>query len=362
MASESLASGGTAARRRSRLWRDLARDYQLHLIIALPVIWFIVFKYLPMYGAQIAFRDFAAAKGIWGSPWVGLDHFQKFFESYLFWRILGNTFFLSIYTLAATFPIPILLALSINNANSRAFRKAVQMIIYAPYFISTVVMVGLLIQFLSTSVGVVGPLMLALGMEPVAYKGRPEAFQSIYLWSHVWQFSGFGTIIYLAALAGIDPELHEAAIIDGATKVQRTRFIDIPGIMPTAVILFILTLRGQQLRGRQGEVHPGHEQRRRAARHDDGNEHHPRREAPVRLAGAAHPAERHHRRAWLLHQGRGQCGAQLPQGECQAATTEELREVLRAFKTQDPNGNGVADELPLSGFANSWHTRPGRSC
>ena len=143
--------------------RELARDYQLHLIIALPVIWFIVFKYLPMYGAQIAFRDFAAAKGIWGSPWVGLDHFKRFFESYLFWRIVGNTFFLSIYTLAATFPIPILLALSINNANNRMFRKAVQMIIYAPYFISTVVMVGLLIQFLSTSVGVVGPLMLALG-------------------------------------------------------------------------------------------------------------------------------------------------------------------------------------------------------
>ena len=143
--------------------RELARDYQLHLIIALPVIWFIVFKYLPMYGAQIAFREFAAAKGIWGSPWVGLDHFKRFFESYLFWRIVGNTFFLSIYTLAATFPIPILLALSINNANNRMFRKAVQMIIYAPYFISTVVMVGLLIQFLSTSVGVVGPLMLALG-------------------------------------------------------------------------------------------------------------------------------------------------------------------------------------------------------
>ena len=242
MASESLADSGARTARRSRLLRELARDYQLHLIIALPVIWFIIFKYLPMYGAQIAFRDFAAAKGIWGSPWVGLDHFQRFFESYLFWRILGNTFFLSIYTLAATFPIPILLALSINNANSRLFRKAVQMIIYAPYFISTVVMVGLLIQFLSTSVGIVGPLMLALGMEPVSYMGRPEAFQSIYVWSHVWQFSGFGTIIYLAALAGIDPELHEAAIIDGATKVQRTRFIDIPGIMPTAVILFILTL------------------------------------------------------------------------------------------------------------------------
>ena len=111
--------------------RELARDYQLHLIIALPVIWFIVFKYLPMYGAQIAFREFAAAKGIWGSPWVGLDHFKRFFESYLFWRIVGNTFFLSIYTLAATFPIPILLALSINNANNRMFRKAVQMIIYA---------------------------------------------------------------------------------------------------------------------------------------------------------------------------------------------------------------------------------------
>lgn len=242
MASRSIVTGDARSRSRPRLLRELARDYQLHLIIALPVIWFIVFKYLPMYGAQIAFRDFAAAKGIWGSPWAGLDHFRRFFESYLFWRVVGNTFFLSIYTLAATFPIPLLLALSINNANNRLFRKAVQMIIYAPYFISTVVMVGLLFQFLSTTVGVVGPLMLALGREPVSYMGRPEAFQSIYVWSHVWQFSGFGTIIYLAALAGIDPELHEAAIIDGATKLQRTRFIDVPGIMPTAVILFILTL------------------------------------------------------------------------------------------------------------------------
>ena len=242
MASRSIVTGDAHSRSRPRLLRELARDYQLHLIIALPVIWFIVFKYLPMYGVQIAFRDFAAVKGIWGSPWVGLDHFRRFFESYLFWRIVGNTFFLSIYTLAATFPIPLLLALSINNANNRLFRKAVQMIIYAPYFISTVVMVGLLFQFLDTSVGVVGPLMRALGREPVAYMGRPEAFQSIYVWSQVWQFSGFGTIIYLAALAGIDPELHEAAIIDGATKLQRTRFIDVPGIMPTAAILFILTL------------------------------------------------------------------------------------------------------------------------
>ena len=242
MATDSIITRRVHSRARPRLLRELARDYQLHLIIALPVIWFIIFRYLPMYGAQIAFRDFAAAKGIWGSPWVGLEQFRRFFDSYLFWRIIGNTFLLSIYTLAATFPIPILLALSINNANNRIFRKAVQMIIYAPYFISTVVMVGLLIQFLSTSVGVAGPLMTALGMKPVAYMGRPEAFQSIYVWSHVWQFSGFGTIIYLAALAGIDPELHEAAIIDGATKLQRTRFIDIPGIMPTAVILFILTL------------------------------------------------------------------------------------------------------------------------
>jgi ABC-type polysaccharide transport system permease subunit len=195
-----------------------------------------------MYGAQIAFRDFMAAKGIWGSKWVGLKHFTKFFESYLFWRVVSNTLFLSLYTVAATFPIPVLLALSINNTVNRFYRKTVQMVVYAPYFISTVVMVGMLIQFLSPTIGIYGKAMLLMGLEPVGLLGKPELFRSVYVWSHVWQFSGFGTIIYLATLSSIDPELHQAAIIDGATRIQRTIHIDVPGIMPTVVIILILTM------------------------------------------------------------------------------------------------------------------------
>jgi len=229
-------------RKKRTLRQDLARDYQLHLIIALPVIWFIIFRYWPMYGAQIAFRDFKAVEGIWGSSWVGLKHFKKFFESYLFGRVVTNTLFLSLYTLAATFPIPVLLALSINNTINQPYRKTVQMVVYAPYFISMVVMVGMLIQFLSPTIGIYGKVMRLIGVEPIGLLGEPKLFRSVYVWSHVWQFSGFGTIIYLATLSSIDPELHQAAIIDGATKIQRTIHIDLPGIMPTVVIILILTM------------------------------------------------------------------------------------------------------------------------
>lgn len=228
------------------LLKDFARDYQLHLIIALPVIWFVIFRYIPMYGAQIAFRDFLAADGMWGSQWVGLKHFKKFFESYLFWRVVSNTLFLSLYTVAATFPIPVLLALSINNTMNQPYRKTIQMVVYAPYFISTVVMVGMLIQFLSPAIGIYGNVMRLFRIEPVGILGKPELFRSVYVWSQVWQFSGFGTIIYLATLSSIDPELHQAAIIDGATRIQRTIHIDVPGIMPTVVIILILTM-GQMM-------------------------------------------------------------------------------------------------------------------
>jgi putative aldouronate transport system permease protein len=228
--------------RRHRVLSDIARDYQLHLIIALPVIWFIVFRYIPMYGAQIAFRDYVVTKGIWKSPWVGLAQFAKFLNAYAFWDILRNTVFLSIYTIAATFPIPIILALAINNARSPKFRKTVQLIVYAPYFISTVVMVSMIIQFLSPTLGLVSGISQLLGRPAVGLMGRPESFRSIYVWSHVWQYSGFGTVIYLAALSGVDPQLHEAAIIDGASRVQRTWHVDVPSILPTIVIIFVLTM------------------------------------------------------------------------------------------------------------------------
>ncbi len=221
-------------------WSIVKAEYQLHLIILIPIVWFFIFRYLPMYGAQIAFRDFVAIKGIWNSPWVGFKHFSKFFGSYQFERVMKNTLGISIYYLIASFPIPIFLALAINNSRNVYFKKFIQMVIYAPYFISMVVLVGIMIQFLSPTIGVVNVMIRALGGESVNFLGSATMFKSIYVWSGVWQTSGWGTVIYLAALASVDPQLHEAAVIDGASRIQRTIHIDFPSILPTVMIILIL--------------------------------------------------------------------------------------------------------------------------
>ena len=227
-------------RRRGRLLARIGGNWQLYLILAVPIAYFVIFHYLPMYGAQIAFREFIAIKGVWGSPWVGLDQFVKFFRSYQFARVVGNTAGIAVYTLVAGFPIPIILALLINNSEAPRFKKTAQMVTYAPHFISTVVLVGLLIQFLSPRFGAVNAVIKAFGFDSILFMGEPELFWSVYVWSGIWQEAGWGTIIFLAALASIDPTLHEAAIVDGASKLQRTWRIDVPGILPTAVILLIL--------------------------------------------------------------------------------------------------------------------------
>jgi len=195
---------------------------------------------MPMYGAQIAFKRFNAAKGIIGSPWVGFKYFEKFFTSYQFRRVLVNTIVLSLYQLVAGFPVPIILALALNSVRNKIFKKSVQMITYMPHFISTIVLVGMLMQFLNPQVGVVNKAIEALGGTSRNYMGMPDLFRSLYVWSGVWQNAGWGTIIYLAALAAVDPNLHEAAIVDGAGKFSRIWHIDVPGILPTAVILLIL--------------------------------------------------------------------------------------------------------------------------
>jgi putative aldouronate transport system permease protein len=220
--------------------RKLAKSKQLYLMLLLPMAYFIIFQYVPMLGIQIAFKKYIATQGIWNSPWVGMKNFQKLFDSYLFWQIIRNTIGLSFYHLAVGFPIPIILALVINSTHGHRFRKIVQMITYAPHFISTVVIVGIVLQFLSLRLGIVNRVIEALGGEAINFMGKAVYFQSIYVWSDVWQNAGWGTIIYLAVLAGIDPQLHEAAIIDGANKFKRIIHVDIPGIMPTILILFIL--------------------------------------------------------------------------------------------------------------------------
>lgn len=233
-------------RRQSMAWKQIKRSWQLYVFLALPLIWLLVFMYYPMYGAQIAFRDFLPGRSIVGSEWVGLANFERFFDSPMFSRLMRNTLWLSFYSLLVGFPIPIILALSLNQLRTGLFKRSVQMISYAPYFISTVVMAGLILQFLDLRRGPVNIFLQALGMDTVHFMGVADMFPSIYVWSGVWQNTGFNTIIYLAALTTIDPALHEAAVVDGATRLRRIWHIDIPGILPVVMTLLILTM-GQLL-------------------------------------------------------------------------------------------------------------------
>lgn len=220
--------------------RSIYRNYDLYLFLLPTFFYFLIFHYGPMYGVQIAFKNFTASRGIWGSPWVGLVHFQRFFSSYQFWSLLRNTLGISLYSLIAGFPVPIILALLLNQIPSKRFRRIVQTITYAPNFISVVVIAGMLLVFLSPRGGLINAIIELFGGTSIYFMARPEWFPTIYVLSGIWQGAGFGSIIYLAALSSIDPQLHEAAIVDGATKFQRIRHIDIPGIVPTAVILLIL--------------------------------------------------------------------------------------------------------------------------
>lgn len=222
--------------------KKMKKSWQLYLVILPPIIYLILFKYAPMYGIIIAFKNYIATKGIMGSPWVGFKHFHYFFTSPLLFRLLYNTVSISLYSLLAGFPLPLILALSLNEVKNISFKKTVQMVTYAPYFISTVVMVSIMFQFLSPQIGIVNHIIKLLGGEAINFMGEPNYFKSLYVWSGVWQYTGYSSIIYLAALTSIDPELHQAAIVDGATKLKRIWHIDIPGIMPTAVILLILNV------------------------------------------------------------------------------------------------------------------------
>ncbi|MDR1600792.1 MAG: ABC transporter permease subunit [Oscillospiraceae bacterium] len=194
-----------------------------------------------MSGLQIAFKKFSPRLGIWGSPWVGFGNFTKFFSSYMFSRVLGNTLTISLYSLVAGFPTPILLALMLNSMLNQRYKRFIQTITYIPHFISVVVMVGILLQMLNPRIGVAAIGFRKLfGREMTDLFAQPNAFANLYVWSGIWQGIGWGSIIYIAALSSIDPELHEAAQIDGASRVGRIWHIDLPGLMPTAIILLIL--------------------------------------------------------------------------------------------------------------------------
>jgi len=225
-----------------KIWAHIKQDGGLYLLLLPAVLYALIFLYAPMGGVLIAFKDYSPTKGIFGSPWVGLKYFLKFFNAYNFKQIFSNTLSLSVYNLVAQFPIPILFALLLNQMRQRRFKKLVQTVSYAPHFISMVVLVGMLNVFLSPSTGVVNAIIKSFGGEAVYFLGKADLFRPVYVWSGVWQDTGRSAIIYIAALASIEQELHEAAMVDGANKLQRTIYIDIPGIMPTAVIMLILNL------------------------------------------------------------------------------------------------------------------------
>lgn len=222
--------------------KQFKRDWEFHLFLLIPVIYIVIFEYLPMYGVQIAFRDFDPILGVSGSKWVGFEHFRKFFASYQFSNIVSNTLRISLYSLAIEFPLPIIFALMLNIFKNIRYKKLVQTITYMPHFISTVVIVGLLIQLLSPINGLYGNIfrLFANGMYPTDILGKPRAFIHLYVWSGIWQSLGWSSIIYISALSAISPELSEAAQIDGASRWQRIWHVDFPGILPTIAIMLIL--------------------------------------------------------------------------------------------------------------------------
>ncbi len=228
--------------RRSRRRARFLRNYQYYLLLLPALIWYAVFAYAPMYGIQIAFKNFNGAKGIWGSKWVGLRHFEAFFNSYFFPVLLENTLALSLYSLVVGMPIPIIVALLLNEVRNQRYKRFIQTVTYAPHFISTVVLVGMILIVLSPSTGLVNMARRALGMESYYYMTDPAAFRHIYVWSGIWQNVGWSSIIYLAALSAVNAELHEAAVIDGATRLQRLWYLNIPTLKPTFTILLILSV------------------------------------------------------------------------------------------------------------------------
>lgn len=216
------------------------QDWVLWLFVSPVFLYFLVFHYFPLYGIQLAFKDFWAAKGIAGSPWVGIDNFRRFFTSYNNVAVIVNTVSLGLLVLAAGFPMPILLALMLHNAARPRLKRIVQNLSYIPYFISTVVMVSMLTVFLSPRSGIINILLSRMGVDQVHFMAKPELFRPIYVISGIWQGMGYGSIIYLAALSGIPPELYEAAGIDGASRMKRLWHIDLPHLMPTAMLLLIM--------------------------------------------------------------------------------------------------------------------------
>lgn len=224
-----------------RLAKDYRKHKYLYLMILPVILYYFIFHYVPMYGAMIAFKDFQIGDGFLGSRWVGFEHFTNFFNSYYFKRLLTNTLLINVYMLLFSFPAPILFALLINEISGSVFKRTVQTITYLPHFISMIVVCGMITQFLARD-GFLTDLLVLFGMERTALLGDPAYFRIIYVVSDIWQGIGWGSIIYLAAITGINPELYEAARIDGANRFRQIVNITLPGIAPIIIILLILKI------------------------------------------------------------------------------------------------------------------------
>ena len=228
---------------RAKQTKKILARWQLYVCLLIPLLFIIIFSYVPMAGLVIAFKDYDFSKGILGSEWVGLKNFLDFFHSYKFKLVFRNTLTISLYSLLASFPIPIIFALLLNAFPLKKYAKAIQTVTYVPHFISTVIMVGLITQLLGNRTGIYGSLYTLFTGETAAnILASGPAFKHIYVWSGIWQNTGYSAIIYIAALAGVDQSLHEAAMIDGASRLQRIRYIDFPSILPTATIMLILAV------------------------------------------------------------------------------------------------------------------------
>ena len=224
-----------------RTWKKMKKNWVLYLFLIPAVVYLATFAYAPMYGLIIAFKDYVPSKGIWGSSWAGLKWFRTFFETPRFWQILENTLALSISSLVLGFPFPIILALIINGIRNTKFKKFSQTVTYMPYFISTVVLVGMMSVFFSPRSGFINTILSMLGGSgDTFFMGEEKYFRPMYVWSGIWQSMGWNSVIYIAALSGVNQELHEAAMIDGANKFKRVLHVDIPSILPTIVILLVM--------------------------------------------------------------------------------------------------------------------------
>jgi putative aldouronate transport system permease protein len=224
---------------RSRVVRDFRRNYMIYLMLLPVVLYYAVFQYGPLYGIQIAFKNFSVGKGILNSPWVGFQHFEDFFTGFYFNRVVWNTIVLGFYDLVFVFPSSIILALLLNEVRNQIFKRTVQSITYIPHFISIIVISGMILDFLATD-GLINDLVEFLGGTAIPFMRLPEWFRTVYVSSAIWQGVGWGSIIYLAAISNIDPSLYEAARVDGASRWKQAWHITLPGIMPTIIILFIL--------------------------------------------------------------------------------------------------------------------------